>query len=113
MPKAISIPPPLNTADLPKEGAEVTITEVKEVFDQWTNIGTMKHGLALAVDYKEDEYSQLFGLDKEVLMGSIGRLLVSIGIEETNIPTFKDEIQKLVGKKVRVQMKGGKLYWYP
>ena len=113
MPKAISIPPSLNTAEIPKEGAEVTITEVREVFSQFTSIGTCTHGLACTVEYKEDEYSQMFSLDKAILTGSIGRILVSIGTEDTDTPNFKDEIQKLVGKKIRVQPKGGKIYWYP
>ena len=113
MPKAISIPPTLNQADIPKNGAEVTITEVREVVNQFTSIGTMKHGLACTVDYDGDEYSQMFSLDKEILTGSIGRILVAIGIEDTDIPDFSTKIQTLVGKKIRVQMKGGKLYWYP
>jgi len=113
MPKAISVAPPLNTADIPKEGAKVTITAVRIVRDQWTSIGTIKVGLAMEISYQDDEYSQLFGMDKDPITGSIGRLLVSIGIEDTDIPDFEQEIQKFVGQEIRVVRKGEKIYWYP
>jgi len=113
MPKAISVAPPLNTADIPKGGAEVTITAVRILRDQWTTIGTIKLALAMEVSYLEEEYSQLFSMDKEVLTGSIGRLLVSIGIEDTDVSDFKEQIQNFVGKSIKVVRKGEKIYWYP
>jgi hypothetical protein len=113
MPKAISVEAPLNTAEIPKEGAEVTITAVRIVRDQWTSIGTMKLGLAMDIEYQDGEYSQLFSMDKPVLAGSIGRLLVSIGIEDTEIPNFEERLSAFVGKKVKVMLKGEKIYWYP
>lgn len=113
MPKAVFVAPPLNTADLPDEGADVLITEAREVINQWTTIGTTKRGIGLTVTYRNKEYSQLFSIDKDILTGSIGRILISIGIEDTDAEGFKEKLQTLVGRTIRVQMRGGKLYWYP
>lgn len=113
MGKLISVPPILNTADIPKGGAEVTIKAVREVHDQFTTIGTMIYGIALTVEYEGEDYSQLFGLDKDVIAGSVGRLLVSIGIEDTKDKDFKEKVQALAGKKVFVRKREGKIYWYP
>lgn len=113
MPKAISVPPSLNTADIPKDGAEVTIQEVRIVKDQWTTIGTCKQGLAMTIEHKGTLYSQMFSLDKEVITGSIGRLLVSIGIDDTDDKQFKQKVQAFVGKSIHVAKRDGKVYWYP
>lgn len=113
MPKAISIPPPVNAIDIPPEGIKVQIKDLRFVTDQWTSIGTCKKGLALTVTYKDKEYSQLFSLDKAVFTGSIGRILVSIGIDDTDTPDFDEKIKALIGKEIQVAKRGGKLYWYP
>lgn len=113
MPKAVFIAPPLNTATIPDKGAEVTITSARLATNVWTTIGTQKLALGLEVQYDGKVYSQLFSLDKAVLTGSIGRILVSQGIEDTEESDFEAKIQRLVGKVFKVVMKGGKLYWYP
>jgi len=113
MPKAISVAPPVNTIDIGPEGIEVEVTDLRIVTDQWTSIGTVTKGLGLTVQYKGKEYSQLFSLDKPTLTGSIGRILVANDIQDTDDPAFKDKIQTLIGKKIRVVRKGGKVYWYP
>ncbi len=113
MPRAIAIPPPLNTADIPAEGAMVTITDVRIVTAQWTSIGTVTRGLGFNVEYKGNKYSQLFSIDREVLTGSVGRLLVSIGIEDTDAKGFAEKVKAFIGKSIKVVKKGGKLYWYP
>lgn len=113
MPKAISVPPPLNTVIDTDETAIVTVTKVRIVEDQWTSIGTCNLGLGVNVEHKGKEYSQLFGLDRDPLTGSIGRILVSIDIEDTDMPDFDKAVERLVGKKIKVRNKGGKIYWYP
>ena len=112
-PKAINVPPTLNTANIPKGGAEVEITDVREVRDQWTSIGTLKHGIALTVLYDNEDYSQLFSLDKDIIAGSAGRVLTSVGIEDTTAKDFRTKISELVGKKILVRKREGKIYWYP
>jgi hypothetical protein len=113
MPKAIAVPPPLNTADIPPDGALVLIKDLRIVTDQWTTIGTITKGIGLTVEYGKTIYSQLFSMEKPVLTGSIGRLLVSVGIEDTDAKDFTKKVQALVGKTVKVVKRGGKLYWYP
>ncbi len=113
MPKAIFVPAPLNTADIPPEGAQVLIKEVRIVTDQWTSIGTVSKGLGVNVEYKGQQYSQIFGMDKTLLTGSIGRLLVSVGINDTDEKTFDAKVKALIGKTVKVVKRGGKIYWYP
>ena len=113
MPKAITVPPALNTADIGSDGVKVLIKEVRKVVDLMTQIGVTKAGIALTIEYKKAQYSQLFSLDKAVIAGSAGRILNSIGITDTEMPHFEDEIQKLVGKQLTVKKIGGKIYWYP
>jgi len=113
MPKAISIAPPLNTIDISKGGITVTIKDFRLASNVWTSIGTQKQALGLTVEYEGKEYSQLFSLDREVLSGSIGRILVSIGIEDTSTDDFGEKLKALIGKQFRVVQKGGKIYWYP
>jgi len=113
MPKAISVPPPLSTAEIPPEGTKVKIKDVRVATDVWTTIGTVTKALGLSVEYDKTLYSQLFSLDRPVLTGSIGRLLVSVGIEDTDAKDFATKVQALIGKTVKVVKRGGKLYWYP
>ncbi len=113
MPKAVVVPPSLNLAQLPPMGTKVTITEVKELVDQMTSIGTTKHGIALTVDVNGAKFSQMFSLDKAEIAGSAGRVLVSVGIVDTEANTFKEDIKKLIGKQFTVVNRGGKIYWYP
>lgn len=113
MPKAITVPPSLNTADIGSEGAKVLIKEVRKVVDQVTQIGVTKAGIALTIEYKGAQYSQMFSLDKSVIAGSAGRVLNSIGIVDTEMKDFDKAVQQLVGKQITVKKIGGKIYWYP
>ena len=80
---------------------------------QWTTIGTTKLGLALTVTYQDKKYSQLFSCDEEVLAGSIGRILTSMGIEDVNESTLESVATQIVGKVFTVRKKDGKVYWFP
>lgn len=113
MPKVVSVPPPIPKTDIPKEGTTVTITEARIATDLYTSLGAVKKALALTVKLGKEEYSHLFSLDRKVITGSVGRLLVSIGVEDTDAANFPEQIKALEGKKVTVANKGGKLYWYP
>jgi hypothetical protein len=113
MPKAIFVAPPLSGAEIPAGGIDVKVVSVRRVQGQWTSIGTLKDGLGIEVEYQGAKYSQLFSLDRELLTGSIGRILVSLGIEDTSDKAFESKVQALVGKTIKVVKKGGKLYWYP
>jgi hypothetical protein len=113
LPKAINVPPSLNAADIGKAGSKVTIKEARVVKDQWTTIGTTKLGLALTVEHKGSVYSQLFSCDKEILAGSIGRILTSMGVEDVNEQVLEQVAKNIVGKTFAVQLKDGKVYWYP
>ena len=113
MPKAITVPPALNTANIPREGAEVLIKEVRELVDQKTTLGVTKKGIAMTIEYDKAIYSQMFTLDNAIIAGSAGRILNSIGIEDTEAKDFSAKIQTLVGKKIRVMQREGKIYWYP
>jgi len=112
-PKAVYVPPPIPKNAIPDEGAEATITQARIVRDQWTSKGTIKNGLGITVKVLDGEYSALFSLDREVLTGSVGRLMVSIGLEEIDETITDKDVSALVGKKVLIQQRGGKLYWYP
>jgi hypothetical protein len=113
MGKAIFVAPPLKMALSPGDTAEVTIKEVRIVRDQWTSIGTLTLGMGIQVEYGGEEYSALFSLDRSVVTGSAGRLLVAAGVTDTNDPQLEQKLQSLVGRKVKVYNRGGKLYWYP
>jgi hypothetical protein len=113
MGKAIYVAPPLKQALNPGDAAEVKIKEVRIVKDQWTSIGTLTLGMGIQVEYGGEEYSALFSLDRSVISGSAGRLLVKAGINSTDDPEIEKKLQALVGMTVKVQNRGGKLYWYP
>jgi len=113
MGKAIFVAPPLKQAIQPGEMAEVKITGARIVRDQWTSIGTLGLGLGLEVEYGGEKYSALFSIDRAIITGSAGRLLVKAGIESTDDPQLEKKIQNLIGMKVKVHNRGGKLYWYP
>jgi len=112
MPKVVSIPPPLSTADIPTGGVEVVVTDVRLMRDQWTSIGTCAFGLGLTVEYAGTTYGQMFSLDRPVLTGSVGRILASVGIDNVTPEDNVEKFKPLVGKKFTVAKKGGKLYWY-
>jgi len=112
LPKVVSIPPPLNTADIPAGGAKIKVTDVRLVKDQWTSIGTCAFGLGLTVEYNGVTYGQMFSLDRPTLTGSIGRILMSVGIDEVNTNDPLEKFKPLVDKEFVVAKKGGKLYWY-
>lgn len=113
MGKAIFVAPPLKQALQPGDMAEVKITNVRLVKDQWTSIGTLSLGLGVEVEYGGEKYSALFSLDRPLITGSAGRLLVKAGVESTDDPHLEKKIQNLIGMKVKVFNRGGKLYWYP
>lgn len=113
MPKAINVPPSLNTAPIPKNGDKVTVKEARVIVDQHTTIGVTKLGLALTVDYKGTLFSQMFSCDKEILAGSIGRILVDLGVEDVNKDTLETVAKQIVGKQYNINLKDGKAYWYP
>jgi len=113
VPKAIFVPPPIPKEAIPGEGVVATVTNARIVRDQWTSIGTLKLGLGINVEVLDGEYSALFSLDREVLTGSIGRIMHSIGLTEFDESISDEDVQPLVGKKFRIQKRGGKLYWYP
>jgi hypothetical protein len=69
--------------------------------------------MGIQVEYGGEEYSALFSLDRSVITGSAGRLLVAAGVTDTNDPQLEQKLQTLVGRKVKVYNRGGKLYWYP
>lgn len=113
MPKAIYVPQPVPKELIPTEGVIAVISKARIVREQWTSIGTLKLGLGINVNVAGKEYSALFSLDREVLAGSVGRLLVAAGIENVK-ETIKDEdVKALVGMSVSVRQRGGKVYWYP
>lgn len=113
MPKAITVPPALNTAQIPAMGAKVKVREVRLLIDQKTTIGTTKKGIGMTIEFDGKLFSQMFSLDAAIITGSAGRLLNSIGITDTDVATFEKDIQKFVGKEYAVQSKGGNIYWFP
>ena len=112
MPKAIATAPPLPKEQIGRDGKTVTVTGARIVRDQWTSIGTLKLGLGLEVELDGDEYSQLFSLDGEVITGSIGRMLVDVGLAEFDDKIADKDVQVFVSKQFKVVNRGGKLYWY-
>ena len=111
--KIVYVAAPLKSVLEPGQSAEVVIKEVRVVKDQYTSIGQLSFGFGITVEYNGELYSELFSLDRPVITGSAGRLLASVGIEDTEDAEFEAKLQRLVGKKVKVVNKGGKLYWYP
>ena len=112
-PKAVSVPPPIPKELIPAAGTIATITSARIVRDQWTSIGTMKYGLGITVDLLDGEYSALFTLDKPVLTGSIGRMLVDVGLTEFGEDISDEDVQAFVGKQYKLVKRADKLYWYP
>lgn len=112
MPKAIAVAPPIPKELVPADGLNVVVAGARIVRNQWTSIGTMKYGLGLTVEALDDEYSALFTLDKPVLTGSIGRLMVDAGIPEFDENISDEDVQVFVGKTYLVRKRADKLYWY-
>ena len=108
-----STPPSLNLADIGQAGATVTVKEAKIVTDIKTSMGVMKKGINLVVVLGGHDYYKLMTLRDDLIAGSLGRLLVSAGIDDTDAPDFETKLQSLVGRQVRVVRRGGKDYWYP
>ena len=113
MGKAVFVSPPIPKGDIPPEGVEGKIVAARLVRDQWTSIGTFGLGLGIEVEIGGATYSQLFSLDRPILTGSVGRLLVAAGIEDTDDADLDKKVKNLIGMTVKVQARGGKLYWYP
>lgn len=113
MPKAIFVPASLNQADIPNSGGLVKILSYRMVKNQWTSIGTAKLAIAMEVEYKKEKFSQMFSLDKEVLTGSIGRILTTLGITDTDAPDFEEKLKAITTREWTVIPKAGKVYWYP
>lgn len=113
MPKALNIPPPLNTAQNLSNGARVSITEARKLIDQKTTIGTTTLGIGLTVNLNGALFSQMFSLDKAEIAGSAGRVLTAAGITDIDAKNIDVELKKLIGKQYTVMNKGGKIYWYP
>ncbi len=112
MVKVISVSEPIPKEIIPKEGKTATIKTARIVRNLYTSIGQMKLGLAIEVDIDGKTYSALFSLDRDIITGSAGRLLSLIGITEVDNTIEDKHVQGLVGKKVRIVNKAGKLYWY-
>lgn len=112
MPKALNIPPPLNTAENMQYGKLVTITEARPLINQTTQIGTTKLGIGVTINVEGKLFSQMFSLDKDEIAGSAGRVLVASGVDEVNVKNIDEVCKKLVGKQFTVTVKGGKAYWY-
>jgi len=114
MPKKILSTPPEIPKEAIKETGEVaTITELRLLHDQWTNIGTQKLALGITVDVLGGEYSQMFSLDAKQITGSLGRILTDAGITELPDAPEEELFKPLIGKQYIVKNKQGKLYWYP
>lgn len=113
MPKAINVPPPVNTAVLNASGSKATITEARPLINQTTQIGTTKLGIGITVDIDGKLFSQMFSLDKDEIAGSAGRVLIGAGIDEVNKQNIDKVCEQLVGKQYTVVTRGGKAYWYP
>jgi len=113
VPKVVYVPPPIPKEEIGPEGAVVTVTAARIIRNQWTSIGTCKLGLGLTVELNGEEYSAMFSLDRDILTGSIGRILDDAGFEEINENVTDEDVQVLVGKHYVIRKRGGKLYWYP
>jgi hypothetical protein len=113
MGRIVYVPQPLKNAIQPGQSAVVTIVDARIVRDQFTSIGTLTLGLGLTVEYAGENYSALFSLDRPTITGSIGRILWKAGIKDTSELMDEANLKKLVGMKIQVINKGGKLYWYP
>jgi len=113
MGKIVSVAPPIPKEDITKEGTKVLIKEARIAHNVYTSLGSVKTALALSVQVGKETYSHLFSLDKEPVTGSVGRLLVSIGIDDTDDKQLEAKIKALEGKTLKVANRGGKLYWYP
>ena len=112
MGKIIITPEAIPKEIIPREGVTAVIKSARIARNVYTSIGQMRLGLGITVDINGKEYSAIFSLDKEVITGSAARLLVLAGISAVGDDIEDKHVQGLVGKKVRIVNKGGKLYWY-
>jgi len=113
--KILAVPPPIPKEIIEKTGTKAKIVEARIARNLYTSLGNVKVALALTVEIHGDQYSHLFSLDRDLITGSVGRLLGSIGIEEfdPDDPKTEELVKKLEGKEVIIMNKGNKLYWYP
>lgn len=110
MGKILTRPPPLPKSEIRDETLE--IADVQIVKNIRTSIGLVQQGLLISFKLGEETYSQLFSIDREVVGGSIGRILAAAGFTDTD--ELNDEtVKRMKGMRVRVVNRGGRLFFYP
>lgn len=110
MGKILVRPPPLPKSEIRDEVLE--IVDARKVQNIRTSIGLVNEGIVISFKLGDEVYAQLFSIDKDVVGGSIGRILAMAGFEDTE--QINDEsLQKLKGMKVRVVNRAGRLFFYP
>jgi hypothetical protein len=113
MPKVLDVPPILPKNLIDPKGTDVKIVDATIRQNVRTSMGLISKALVLELDVGGETYSYLFSLDRDVIGGSLGRILSRLcKIEDTDELNEKT-LKRMAGKTVTVVNRGGKLYWYP
>ncbi|MEM2591564.1 MAG: hypothetical protein QXI60_03165 [Thermofilaceae archaeon] len=110
MGKILVRPPPLPKSEIRDETLE--IVDAALVRGVRTSIGLVEFGVLVSFKFGDEVYSQLFSLDKEMIGGSIGRILAAAGFTDTD-ELNEESVKRLRGLRVRVVNRGGRLFFYP
>lgn len=104
--------PALDKDKISSQGTEVEIDHAQVKENVQTSMGKISKALTVEchIAGNKDKYSYLFSIDKDPVVGSIGRILAKTGIKHINELDGK-ALKKLEGMKIIVKNKGGKLYW--
>jgi hypothetical protein len=113
MPKVLDVPPILPKNLIDAKGTDVKITNATIRENVRTSMGLIGKALVLTLEVQGETYSYLFGLDRDVIGGSAGRILSRLAKVEDTDELNEKALKRMVGKVVTVVNRGGKLYWYP
>lgn len=105
--------PPLDKDLINSNGTTIVIKGAQLKNDIQTQMGKINQALTIDCSIKgnNDLYSYLFSLDKDVITGSVGRIISKTGVKHIKELDTK-ALAKLKGLEVLVKNKAGKLYWY-
>jgi hypothetical protein len=112
-PKVLDVPPILPKNLIDAKGTDVKITNATIRQNVRTSMGVINKALVLTIEVQGETYSYLFSLDRDIIGGSLGRILSRLAKIEDTDELNEKTLKRMIGRKVTVVNRGGKLYWYP
>lgn len=115
MTQILNIPPSVPKDLVDGSGTKFKFTKAERKENVQTQLGKLSIALTVEGNLGNDSnntYSYIFGLDKDQISGSVGRILSRFGFTDTDKVTNAALKEKLVGQTATIKKRGDKLYWY-